>query len=156
MSQRGLAAVLLVGSHPLHLRLVPLPLCKAVGHEHVEHVAVVEAYALVASHLALFQLVLHLDLVELEGHGAGLGLAQVEIDEEVVGRVEAHHTVDDHAGIVGSHTLHGSNVLAIDHQLHLGVLEPYKPVGGVNAINHYFAFGCTHCHYLCHKGHQEK
>ena len=65
MAQRGLCAVFLIGAHTLHLRIVPGTLCKAIGHEHVEHVTVVEPYALVAAHLALLQLVLHLLLVKL-------------------------------------------------------------------------------------------
>ena len=57
MTQRRLRTVFLISPHSLDLRIVALSLGKAVGHQHVEHVGIGEAHALVATHLALLQLI---------------------------------------------------------------------------------------------------
>ena len=54
MAQRRLRAILAIGVHAFNLCGVVGTLCKAVGHEHIEHVGIGEPHALVASFLAFF------------------------------------------------------------------------------------------------------
>ena len=65
MAQRGLRAVVAVGLHARYLVVVRATRGEAVGHQQIEHVADVEAPAVLATHAALLQLVVHLLLVEL-------------------------------------------------------------------------------------------
>ena len=158
VAQAGFRAVFDVGAHAFDLLGMVGTLCKTVGHEHVEHVGIGEADTLFALHLTGFQLIGHLhalralDGATLEGelHRAGLGLAEVHVDEQVVGGVEAHEAVDGDTGVVGGDILHIADALSIDHQLHLGILHPHIPVGGLNPVNHCF-FCCTHRQYVCHQ-----
>ena len=161
VTQRRCIAVFLVGAHTLQLRVVTGRLCKAVGHQQVEHVADVEAATLLTLHLASLQLVGHLQglaflALELEGHRAGLCVLHVHVHQEIVGRVEAHQTVNLHTRIVGGHLLHIADALAIDHQLHAGVLQTHVPVGGVYAVNGHFCLSCAHRYYLSKKYEKKK
>ena len=85
MTQAGLRTVFLVGAHTLYLRVVTCALSKAVGHQHVEHIGIGKAYALVATHLALLELIGDFLLVELEAHRASLCLTKVHVHQQVVG-----------------------------------------------------------------------
>ena len=155
MPEARLRAVLHVGSHPWNLLGVVGALGEAVGHQHIEHVGVGESQSLLALLLARLQLELftvHLSLFtsEVQRHRSRLRILQIHVDEQIVGRVETHQTVDLHAGIVRRHVLHVADTLSVDHQLHRGVLHPYEPVCGLNSVNHTFLC-CTHCHYVCHQ-----
>ena len=87
MTEGGFGAVFLVGSHTCHLRVVVGALCKTVWHQHIEHVGIGKAHALVATHLTLFQLerhfltfsTFHLSPFKRQRHGARLGIAHVHI-----------------------------------------------------------------------------
>ena len=158
MTQRRLGAVFLIVSHTLDLRIMTGSLCKAVGHQHIEHIGIGETHTLVATHLPLFQPIVVSQLLtpslllsfKYQGHCARLGVLQVHIDEQIVWRVEAHKAVNPDTRIISCHTGDVADALAIHHQLHSGVLHPHVPVGGLNTVNHWF-FSCTHCH---HVGHQ--
>ena len=139
-------------AHILEGVVVGIAIGKAVGHEHIEHILIGEAHALVARHSALLQLVLHLlrllALLEGERHFACLRALKVEVDEEIVGRVETRDGVDAHSGIVD---LYGgiAHVLAIYHQLERGILHADIPVGGFDAVYLYSRMQAhsTHKHY---------
>ena len=90
---------------------------KAVGHEHIEHIGIGEAHTFVATHFALFQLILHLRLSEVQCHRAWLGIFQVQVHEQIVGRIETYETVDNYTRIVSGNTGHITNALTIDHKL---------------------------------------
>ena len=152
MSQRGLRAVVDVGAEPCYLVVVLSAGGKAVGHEQIEHVADIKAHMLIAFHLSLFEHIVHLlhlfSCVEVQRHGAWPGIAQVEIDKQVVGRVESHQTVDGDAGIVGGDVVHPTDPLSVDHQLQTGVLHAHIPVGGIDATHgRLHVLRSTHSHY---------
>ena len=155
MTEARLRAVLHVVAHPLDLLGVVCALGKAVGHQHIEHVGIGESQSLLALLLASLQselLTAHLSLFifEVQRHRARLRILQIHVDEQIVGRVETHQTVDLHARIVRRHVLHVADTLSVDHQLHRGVLHPYEPVGRLNTVDHTFLCS-THCHHVCHQ-----
>ena len=150
MTETGFRAVLYVGAHASHLGRMIGTLCKTVGHQHVEHVGIGEAHALLASLLAGLQLIGNLRLAEVEGHCAGLGITEIHVDEQVVRRIEAHETIDGDTRIIGGDGGHITDIGAIDHQLHRGVLHPHVPVGRLD-VGYYFLPCCIHCHYIGHQ-----
>ena len=150
VSEAWLRAVLHVVAHALDLGVVVCALRKTVGHQHVEHVGIGESQALLTFLLARLQLVWYFRLAKIQNHRTWLGVAEIQVDEQVVGRVEAHQTVDGYTRIVRRHVLHVADALSVDHQLYGGVLHPYIPVGGLNSVNHTF-LRCTHCHDVCHQ-----
>ena len=152
MTQRGFAAVFLITAHTLHLRIMTCALCKTVGHQHIKHIGIGESHPLLTAHLPRLQLILHLGLIKLQCHCSGLGVLYINIYKEVVGRIEAHQTVDGDTGIVGGHTLHIADALTIDHQLHCRILQAHIPVGRIYPVNHCRFLCCHHCHVQCHKG----
>ena len=130
-------------------------LCKTIWHQQVEHIANVEAIALVTAHLTLLQLVvhnltLHFSLfifhLKRQFHRAWLGILQIQIYQQVVGRVETYQTVYHHTRIVGGDTLCVPDTLTVYHQLNLGVLHADEPICRVNASNCLFLFCSMHCH----------
>ena len=150
VAQTGLRAVVLIGRHTLDLVVVGAAAGKAVGHEHVEHVGIGETAVGLAGHFADFQfegllegLAAH---AELELHGAGLRTGEVEIDEQVVGRLKPHDAVYGHAGIVGGH-FGRADALSVDHQLQRGVFHAGKPVGRFYSV--YFGCCVHHGHEAC-------
>ena len=138
VAQAGLRPVVLVGFHASNLVVGRIAVGKAVGHEHIEHIGDAEAHALVTAHLAGEQLVFHFFLAAalLEGHfhRAGLGITGIQVDEQVVGRIQAYQAVDGHACIVDGH-FGITDALAIDHELHTGVFQAHIPVGWLNAVH---------------------
>ena len=145
VAQAGLRAVVLVGHHAFNLVVVSLARCKPVGHKHVEHVGVGESHVLVAALVAPLQLVLHFLPREIERHLSGLRAAEVEVNEQVVGRVEPHDAVYPHPGIVGLY-LGFAYVLAVNHKLQRRVFHPHIPVGGVDSVDFQC---CVHSHCCC-------
>ena len=137
VAQAGLRAVFHVGVHALHLRLVVLALGEAVGHQHVEHVGVGETLALLSRHGTGLEPVAHFLLAlahrEAQLHLARLRPRQVQVDQEIVGRVEPHQGVHPHAGIIGG-DLRLAYTLAIDHQLQRRVFHAHVPIGGLHAV----------------------
>ena len=99
VTQRGLFAVLFVFVQPLDFCGVVRALCEAVGHKHIKDVGAVESDAFVACFLAFAELVLDYGLVVASGAAEGNGqfaclhALEVEIDKEVVGRVEPHYGI---------------------------------------------------------------
>ena len=59
-------------SHGLECIILRIAIRKAVWHQHIEHILIAKAYALITSHFTVFQLVLHLldrlALLEFQGH----------------------------------------------------------------------------------------
>ena len=90
--------------------------------------------------------------MKVQSHRAWLGILDIHIDQQVVGRVESHQTINTDTRIGGSHTLHVTDTFAIDHQLQLGVLHAHKPVGGFYVVDSNF-LGATHRHRKRPKGH---
>ena len=74
MTERRLRAILGISPHTLDLRIMPSPLGKAVGHQHVKHIGIGESHTLVTAHLTRLELVLSFCLAKLEGHHARLGI----------------------------------------------------------------------------------
>ena len=152
MTQTRSRAVAGLVAHCLEGIVLGIAVGEAVGHEHVKHILIGESHALVASHSTVFQLVLHLlsllALLEAERHLARLRTLKVEIEEEIVGRVETHERVDAHSRIVGRH-LGSAHVLAVNHQLERRVLHADIPVGGFDAVHLYCCVQAhsTHKHY---------
>ena len=151
MTQRGLCAVFLITAHTLHLRVVTCSLSKTVGHQHIQHIGIGESHPLLTAHLPRLQLVLHFGLIKLQCHRTWLSVLYINIYKKVVGRVKAHQTINRDTGIIGGHTLHITDAIAIDHQLHRRVLQSHIPVGRIYPVNHCL-FSCHHCHVQCHKG----
>ena len=143
MTQTGFCAILHIVAHTLYLLGMVGALRKAVGHQHIEHIGIGKAHTLVAAHLALLELVLHLGLTEVQCHDAWLCTAQVHVDEQIVGRVEAHQTIDNHARVIGCNTCNIADTFSVHHQLHLRILHAYIPVGGFDTVNNGL-FCCTH------------
>ena len=143
MAQTRLVAILHIVAHALDLSGVVSALSKAVGHQHIEHVGIGESHALIAAHLALLQLILHLGLAETERHSARLSIAHVHIDQQIVRRIEAHKAVDTGSWIVGCYTGNIAYTFSVNHQLHCRVFHPDIPVGGLDTVNHCL-FCCTH------------
>ena len=150
VSQTWSRAVFHIVAHSLDLWVMTCALGKTVWHEHVEHVGIGETHTLVATHLTLLQLILHLRLAEAECHRSWLCILQVHVDQQVVRRVETHKTIDYDTRIVCRNTLHIADTLSIDHQLYLWILHTHVPVCWFNAVNYDF-FCCTHCQDICHQ-----
>ena len=59
-------------SHSLESIILRITIRKAVWHQHIEHILIAKAHALITSHFTVFQLVLHLldrlTLLEFQGH----------------------------------------------------------------------------------------
>ena len=144
-----------LSANGFYLVVVSVSACEAVGHEHVEHVGIGEARSLRSSLFPSLEYVFHVTFFLSDGeaqvHLSRLGTVEVEIDEEVVGRVETHDGVDGRRWVVGG-DIGLCDALSIDHQLQLRVLHPSIPVSGVDAVDSGFLFGCTHSHDLCYKG----
>ena len=136
MTQGGLCAVFLVGVHALHLRVVVVALCKAVGHEHIEHIGIRESLTVLALHLTFFQRIGHGGLLvaerESQGEHACFGTFHIQIHQQIVRRLQLHDGID--LGTPDAH-LSLTDALAIDHQLQGMVFHIYIPVGGVDARN---------------------
>ena len=151
--QRWLRTVVHVGVEPFQLVVVSTPGGETVGHQHVEHVGIGESHALVACHLARLELVVGSGLRafrgELQLHGAGLCVAQVQVDQQIVRRVKPNQAVNPYTRIVGCDAFNVADALSVDHQLHRRVLQSHEPVGGLNPFNHIFLC-CTHCQNVCH------
>ena len=136
VAQRGLRAVAEAVAHALDDIIARVAIGKAVGHEEIEHVSLRKALVVLGSlgagveHVALRQLAA-VEL-KLEAHLARLSALEIHIDEQIVGRVEAHEGVDTRMGVVGR-DLGVAYALAIDHELERGVFHPHIPVGGVDA-----------------------
>ena len=92
--QTGLCTVFLVGIEAFHLCRMVLSLRKTVGHEHVEYIGIGESHALIAGHLTLFERIFHLFAIELQRHLSGPGTLQVQVNQQVIGRIEPHERVD--------------------------------------------------------------
>ena len=152
VSQAWRRAVARLVAHGLEGVVVWVAIGKSVGHEHVEHIGVGESHALVARHVAVFQQVFHLlgllALLEAQRHLARLGPFEVEVDEEIVGRVEACDRIDAHPRVAHFH-VGAAHILAVHHQLQRGVFHAYIPVGGLNAVDPH---RCVHAH-CTHKHH---
>ena len=152
MTQTRSRAVTGLVAHCLEGVVLGIAVGEAVGHEHVKHILIGESHALVARHSAVFQFVPHLlsllALLEAERHLARLRALKVEIEEEIVGRVETCDRVDAHSGIVDLH-VRVTHVLAVNHQLERRVLHAYIPVGGFDAVHLYCCIQAhsTHKHY---------
>ena len=144
MTETGLRTVFYISAHTFDLSGMVGTLSKTVRHKHIKHVGISEAHALLALLLTGLKLILDLCLTKGQGHRTGLGILEVEVDEQVVGRVEAYEAVDPDTWIVGGYTGNIANALAINHQLDGGVFHPYIPVGGIYAVNHCL-FGCHQC-----------
>ena len=84
VAQTWSRAVACLVAHVLESVVLHIAVGKAVGHEHIEHVFIAEAYSFVACHSAVFQLILHLlgllALLETHCHLASLGTFKVEVD----------------------------------------------------------------------------
>ena len=117
VTQRVSLAVLYIVAHTFYVLGVVRTLRKAVGHEQVEHIADVEALTFVASHLAVFQLILHCLTVELQSHCSCLCAVEVKIHQQIVRRVNADYAVNDDSGIVGCYVVYAAYSLSIDHKL---------------------------------------
>ena len=117
MTKTRFTAVFYILAHTFDLFWVIGSLCKTIRHEHIQHVGIGEAHSLVTAHLPLLQLVRHFRLVEAQHHVTSLCPFQVKIQQQVVRRVEPHHTVNAHTGIIGRNILHVPDILSIDHQL---------------------------------------
>ena len=145
MAQTGLATVYHIVIHALDLVVGIAATGEAVGHEHIEHVGIGETLALVTGFLPLLEFVTHALFlfadIEIERHHSWLRALEVEIDEQVVGTVEPHQTVDSHSAVVGRH-LCLTDAAAINHELQTGVLHAGKPVGGFYVVDFK---GCAHC-----------
>ena len=149
MTQRGLRAVDGIRHAGLLFAVVGTPLREAVGHEHIQHIRLGEAAALLAWHLALAQLVVDGEafLAELyvERHHARLCVFQVGIDKEIVWRIETDQRIDCHAGIGG-----GDLCVAYagggDENLHRGVFHADIPMFRFDVRD--FQFRCC-CHVEC-------
>ena len=118
-------------------------LCKTVGHKHVEHVGIGEPHTLLTFLLTCFELIGHLRLTEVEEHGSGLCIAEVQVDEQIVRGVETYQTVDGDTRIVCGDTGHIADALTIDHQLYLGIFHAHVPVCRIDSVDHNFLC-CTH------------
>ena len=149
MTQTRFRTVLYIVAHAFDLCRMVGTLCKTVRHQHIEHIGIGKAHPLLAFLLTGLQLVLYLCLAKIECHHARLGIAHVHVDEQVVGRIKAHQTVNSDTWIIRSNALHVADTLAIHHQLHSGILQSHVPVCRLNSVNHTF-LGCTHCQYVCH------
>ena len=81
--------VAILVAHRLENIILRISIGKAIRHQHIEHVFVGEAHALFASHLSVFQLILHLlallSLLKIENHLACLGILQIKINQEIIG-----------------------------------------------------------------------
>ena len=88
---------------------------KTIRHEHVEYVGIGEAHALLTFLLAGLKLVGNLRLAEIKDHGAGLGITEIHVDEQVIRRIEAHETIDGDTRIIGGDGGHITDIGAIDH-----------------------------------------
>ena len=120
VAQTWSRAVACLVAHVLESVVLHIAVGKAVGHEHIQHVFVAEAYAFVACHSAVFQLVLHLlgllALLETQCHLASLCTLKVEVDQQIVGRVESCYRIDTHSGIFHFH-IGVAHILAVHHKL---------------------------------------
>ena len=77
--------------------------------------------------------------LKLKAHLARLSALEIHIDEQIVGRVEAHEGVDTRMGVVGR-DLGVAYALAIDHELERGIIPTYQSVGSMRVI---FTFALT-------------
>ena len=93
VTQTWSRAVACLVAHSLESVVLQIAVGKAVGHKHIEHVFIAEANAFVARHSAVFQQILHLlgllALLETHCHLTSLRTIKVEVDQQIVGRVES-------------------------------------------------------------------
>ena len=135
MSETRLGTVLHIVAHPLDSLVMMRALCEAVGHEHIQDVGIGEPNALFPTLLTFSEFVSYLLLVEFQGHRARLSPTEVEVYQQVIGRVKAYYAINHHTGIVGSDILHLGNILAIYHQLKRWIFHASIPVGRIYTIN---------------------
>ena len=117
MSQTRLGAIFHIVAHTLDGLVMMRSLGETVGHEHIEYIGIGESYALLSTLLSGFQFVCHLLTIKAQGHRSRLGTTEVEIYQQIVGRVKAYYAINHHTRIVGSDCLHLGDILAIYHQL---------------------------------------
>ena len=136
MTKTRCRAVAGLVTHVLECIVLQIAIGKTVRHQHVEHILVREADALVPRHLAVLQHILHLlrllALLEIEGHLSCLGTIEVEIHQEVVRRIETGDAIHLHTRII-YRNIGILDILAIHHQLERSILHAHIPVGRFNA-----------------------
>ena len=145
MSQRRRRAVALLVEHTRHHIVGRIAIGKAVGHQHVEHIGIGKAPARLARQIALFQFIfqrlLIAGLFKLEIDGARFRLFHIQVNEQIVGAIEAHHAIHLHPG-VGSGNIGMLHILAIHHDLERRVLHSGIPKGRFHMVD---INGCTGC-----------
>ena len=138
VAKRWLRAHAKLVEHTLHHIVFHIAIGKAVGHEHIQHVGIGESLSCLTRHVAALDFVVHLfflaALLEIEFHGAWLSTLQIEIHEQIVGAVEAHHAIHLHTGIVGAY-VGLLDALAIHHQLERWIFHTGIPVGGFHTVD---------------------
>ena len=144
VAQAWLGAVAGLVAHSLDDIVLRVAVGEAVGHEQVEHVGIGEALVVLATHGAVLERIAHLLAVEVECHLSGLSPLQVQVDEQIVRRVEADDGVHLHAGVVGGDLLDVFHILTIDHELQARVFHPHIPVCGVDAADSGGGTGRSH------------
>ena len=140
VSQAGLRAVVGIGLHASNLIVCRIAISKAVGHKHIEHIGVGEAYAVTSCFFATEKFVLYrflgLAQFEVQVNSARLGTIGIHVDEQVVGRVQTYQAINCHAGILcGNFGI--ANSLAINHELYrwYSAIKSRVPVRRLNAVH---------------------
>ena len=123
--------------HPLDDVVLRIAVGEAVGHEHVQNIRVVKPFPVGTGHGTGFELDLLsggliVFVCEAEGYFSWLRIFQVEVNEEIVRRVEADDRIYPCIRIVGGH-IRELDVLAVDHQLECRILHPGEPAGRLDA-----------------------
>ena len=140
MSERRLRAIAQLVAHAFHHVVFRIAVGETVGHEQIEHVGIGEALTCLACLLTLLELIFNLLPVEPQRHLASFGVLEVEINEKIVGRVEAYHGVDLCPWIISSDVAHVAYTLAIEHYLERRVFHAREPIDGINTQG----CGCVH------------
>ena len=144
MPQVGIGAVALVAVHRDKLVVLHRPRGETIGHQLVEHIGAGKTDALLAALLALLQLITDSLSVNPQHHLARLRLGHIQIDQQIIGAIQANERVEGNTRIVHRDTS-VAHILSINHQLQRGILHAHIPVRGLNAI-HLDRPLCNHSH----------
>ena len=151
MTKTRCRAVAGLVTHVLECIVLQISIGKTVRHQHVEHILVRKADALVSRHLTVLQHILHLlrllALLEVERHLSCLGTIEIEIHQQVVRRIEAGDAIHLHTRII-HRNIGILDILSIHHQLERGILHAHIPVGWFNAA---YVDRCVHTYCATHK-----
>ena len=90
MPEIRVRAVTLVAVHRYQLVVLHRARGKAVWHQLIEYIGAGKTDALLATLLALLQLILDPLPVYFQDHFARLGIGHIQIDQQIVGTVEFH------------------------------------------------------------------